>query len=322
MTDFGIAQRDRGAPLTDAGQVIGTAHYMSPEQATGKQVTSASDIYSLGVIAYEMFAGRRPFDSGHAHRDLRRARPLPGPSPSAGGTSRRRRSDQGARSPKTPPHRPASAEAFAVRARARCRRSPGPTLTMPAATTAKAISAQPSPAPAVPRAVTGGELDRESRRTATTALLVFLAVLVLIAGGVWLYTTFGERRFDGGFDDNPTPRRRPSPDRPRWPRLRPRIPTATGDHHSGDGGSDDRCSDDGRPRRPSPAQRPWLPRRRRAGIAATVPPPTAAPTTGAPITRAPVLTPTPAVAPTDSDRYVAWFSSCLLRVFEGTDGLL
>ena len=63
VTDFGIARAIGAAPLTDAGQVIGTAHYMSPEQATGNQVTSASDIYSLGVIAYEMFAGRRPFEA-------------------------------------------------------------------------------------------------------------------------------------------------------------------------------------------------------------------------------------------------------------------
>ena len=64
VTDFGIARESEPRRLpTEAGQVFGTAHYMSPEQATGNQVTSASDIYSLGVVAYEMFAGRRPFEA-------------------------------------------------------------------------------------------------------------------------------------------------------------------------------------------------------------------------------------------------------------------
>ena len=95
VTDFGIARAIGAAPLTEAGQVIGTAHYMSPEQATGNQATSASDIYSLGVIAYEMFAGRRPFEADTPLGDLHGARPRTGPCPASGGASRRRRSDPG-----------------------------------------------------------------------------------------------------------------------------------------------------------------------------------------------------------------------------------
>jgi serine/threonine-protein kinase len=62
LTDFGIAQSPSSVPLTGTGQVIGTAQYMSPEQAAGGKATPASDVYALGVVAYECLAGRRPFE--------------------------------------------------------------------------------------------------------------------------------------------------------------------------------------------------------------------------------------------------------------------
>ena len=62
VTDFGIARAIDAAPVTRTGLVVGTAAYLSPEQAGGKPVTAASDVYSLGVVAYECLAGRRPFD--------------------------------------------------------------------------------------------------------------------------------------------------------------------------------------------------------------------------------------------------------------------
>ena len=61
VTDFGIARAVDAAPVTQTGLVVGTAAYLSPEQAAGKPVTPASDIYSLGVVAYECLAGHRPF---------------------------------------------------------------------------------------------------------------------------------------------------------------------------------------------------------------------------------------------------------------------
>ncbi|WP_233498381.1 serine/threonine-protein kinase [Blastococcus sp. TF02A-26] len=62
LTDFGIASSAASVPLTGTGQIIGTAHYLSPEQAQGASATPASDVYALGLVGWEMLAGRRAFD--------------------------------------------------------------------------------------------------------------------------------------------------------------------------------------------------------------------------------------------------------------------
>ena len=61
ITDFGIARVANQASLTQTGQVMGTVQYLAPEQATGKPASASGDIYSLGIVAYEALAGRRPF---------------------------------------------------------------------------------------------------------------------------------------------------------------------------------------------------------------------------------------------------------------------
>ncbi|MBG6055158.1 serine/threonine-protein kinase [Salinibacterium sp. CAN_S4] len=61
ITDFGIARIADQVPLTATGQVMGTVQYLSPEQASGHPASPSTDIYSLGIVAYESLAGRRPF---------------------------------------------------------------------------------------------------------------------------------------------------------------------------------------------------------------------------------------------------------------------
>ncbi|MGY1773206.1 protein kinase domain-containing protein [Blastococcus sp. SYSU D00813] len=62
LTDFGIARSTDSVPLTGTGQVVGTAQYMSPEQAKGEPATPASDVYALGLVGYESLTGHAAFE--------------------------------------------------------------------------------------------------------------------------------------------------------------------------------------------------------------------------------------------------------------------
>ncbi|MGH6914186.1 MAG: serine/threonine-protein kinase, partial [Geminicoccales bacterium] len=63
IVDFGIARANGQSGLTSTGQVMGTVAYVSPEQLYDEELTGASDIYSLGIVAYECLAGRKPFNA-------------------------------------------------------------------------------------------------------------------------------------------------------------------------------------------------------------------------------------------------------------------
>src|SRR3954467_1331157 len=82
ITDFGIAWSAGSVPLTQTGQVIGTASYLSPEQAAGAHASAASDVYALGMVGYECLAGRRAFDGDNSVAiALRHLRDTPDPLP-------------------------------------------------------------------------------------------------------------------------------------------------------------------------------------------------------------------------------------------------
>jgi predicted Ser/Thr protein kinase len=67
LTDFGVAKIESGgATLTAAGSIVGTPHFMSPEQITGSAVDGRSDLYALGVVGYAVLAGRLPFEGASA----------------------------------------------------------------------------------------------------------------------------------------------------------------------------------------------------------------------------------------------------------------
>jgi serine/threonine-protein kinase len=82
LTDFGVAWSAANVPLTRAGQVLGSVHYLAPERVEGARATAASDVYSLGVIAYECLAGARPFEGDNvAATALRHVHEVPPPLP-------------------------------------------------------------------------------------------------------------------------------------------------------------------------------------------------------------------------------------------------
>jgi tRNA A-37 threonylcarbamoyl transferase component Bud32 len=63
VSDFGVARATGSSTLTEAGTVLGTVYYLSPEQGRGEPATARSDVYALGVVGYEALAGHRPFSA-------------------------------------------------------------------------------------------------------------------------------------------------------------------------------------------------------------------------------------------------------------------
>jgi serine/threonine-protein kinase len=190
--DFGIASLAGETALTQVGQVVGTAAYLSPEQARGETATAASDRYALAVVAYELLCGRRPFGgdtplaqlSARLHTDP----PTPtGPCEAAAAALRHGLERE-------PADRPPTAMAFVEELREGLGDSARPatasTRRIPAAAAAAATAATPAPRPRTPRAepvpppppasprVAGRPAPPERRSNRLFAVAVAAAVLL------------------------------------------------------------------------------------------------------------------------------------------------
>jgi serine/threonine-protein kinase len=117
ITDFGIARIADQVPLTATGQVMGTVQYLSPEQASGHPASPSTDIYSLGIVAYEALAGRRPF-TGESQVAIAMAQINEAPPELPVTVAEPVRNLVFASIAKKPAERPASAQAFARAAQA------------------------------------------------------------------------------------------------------------------------------------------------------------------------------------------------------------
>jgi eukaryotic-like serine/threonine-protein kinase len=214
ITDFGIARRLAAASQTQTGMVMGTAHYISPEQAQGHELSPKADLYSLGVVAYECLTGAPPFDGPTpvevALKHVRDApAELPGRVPAA---ARELIMEMLA---KDPPERPANADMVAARALAiRAALSTGRAAAGPGrtdrgrfpATAGNHIVTQSSALSgfdAAPGAdnLTNGSVPGQ-RRTVPVYAIVAAAVLlvcVIVIGSLWKGLAFagsgdGERK--------------------------------------------------------------------------------------------------------------------------------
>lgn len=117
ITDFGIARVADQVGLTATGQVMGTVQYLAPEQATGKPATPSTDIYSLGIVAYEALAGKRPF-TGESQMEIAMAQINKTPPALPGNVDARVANLVMSCLAKKPNQRPESALALAKRAEA------------------------------------------------------------------------------------------------------------------------------------------------------------------------------------------------------------
>ncbi len=212
ITDFGIARGGGSTTMTQTGQVMGTAQYISPEQARGATITPASDLYALGVVAYEMLAGGPPFEADtplalalmHVRED---PEPLPHDIPPAV------RGLVDALLAKDPADRPSSAQEVADRAHI-IRQSPDTAGfdAAPATVVSSRVSGDDTTA-------TGYGLT-ERMRSGRVAIVAACAVLLIGAG---VLTLGGLMRHSGrtGLVDGDRVQRAGRTDSPRHPRQLP-----------------------------------------------------------------------------------------------------
>ncbi len=150
VADFGIASAIGLDSLTQTGTVLGTASYLSPEQAKGERTTAATDVYSLAVVAFELLAGRRPFvaESVAAEAAMHVASAIPAISDVEPSLPRELDPVFERALAKEPGRRYGSAAEFVAALRAALERAAGPTrVVAPAPRPRRAAAAAPAPVP-------------------------------------------------------------------------------------------------------------------------------------------------------------------------------
>jgi eukaryotic-like serine/threonine-protein kinase len=175
IVDFGIARPVDGTQLTLAGTILGTAAYLSPEQALGERVTAAADIYSLGAVTYELLTGRHPYEF-ESLADLP-VKQREGPPPRIAGVSADVEQAVLACLAANPEARPPSAVAYA--------------RELSHASSAPPIHAVPTESPTVETAVLPPRRTIHNSRLAQITAAVALGVLALL-GGLWFGLSRGD----------------------------------------------------------------------------------------------------------------------------------
>ncbi|MBK5237843.1 MAG: serine/threonine protein kinase [Actinomycetales bacterium] len=203
ITDFGIARIADQVPLTATGQVMGTVQYLSPEQASGHPASPSTDIYSLGIVAYECLAGRRPF-TGESQVAIAMAQINDTAPPLSDTIVEPVRNLVFSCIAKKPTDRPASAANLARAAQALRRGDlQGAALAVPAVLGGVPVSDATMVMPRtletgattilnVPVATAGMELEAKKRNPWTWPLIALIGVLVLVlAGAVYALVSGG-----------------------------------------------------------------------------------------------------------------------------------
>jgi serine/threonine protein kinase len=212
LMDLGIARSLDGESITRTSSILGTAGYVSPEQARGERVDSRSDIYSLGCVVYEMLTGRPPFEADTpvavAYKHVHEA-----PTPPS------------ALAPAVPP----ALDAVTLHAMEKDPAARFQTADEMAAALGEDTVPVPAATPTVPLPVAAPterlarRADRPARRRRLVPLLIALAALVLVGGLVFALLNGQEPTRAGRAARSPTPSEEPS--RTRSPS--PPSPTAT-----------------------------------------------------------------------------------------------
>ncbi|HEX5898167.1 MAG TPA: protein kinase [Solirubrobacteraceae bacterium] len=182
--DFGIATVATEASLTQTGQVLGTAAYISPEQARGHAATDASDRYALAVVAFELLTGRRPFTADHPAAQARAHVEDSVPSASAAGAGLPARVDRvlSAGMAKDPAQRPASAAGFLDALEDALDGEVAP-AGPPTAVTARVATAPPRPPTRPVHVAPSGARRRWPGMAVLAALALVAGVAIAIAAG-------------------------------------------------------------------------------------------------------------------------------------------